>query len=130
MVSAGYGYRILKELICIVCPKGCRLTVDEENAYKVTGQQCPRGIEYGREELQNPVRVLTSTVVLEGGAHSRLPVRTDRPIPKSELFGCIKALEKLRVHAPVQMGQVLAENFCGTGADLIASRSMERVVSC
>ena len=27
----------MKELICIVCPKGCYLRVDEENGYAVTG---------------------------------------------------------------------------------------------
>ena len=27
----------MTEMICIVCPKGCHLKVDEENGYKVTG---------------------------------------------------------------------------------------------
>ena len=27
----------MTDLICIVCPKGCHLKVDEENGYKVTG---------------------------------------------------------------------------------------------
>ena len=48
----------MKELICIVCPKGCHLKVDEENNYAVTGNACPRGAEYGAAELQHPVRVL------------------------------------------------------------------------
>ena len=38
----------MTNLICITCPKGCHLTVDEENDYKVTGNACPRGAEYGR----------------------------------------------------------------------------------
>ena len=33
----------MRELICITCPKGCHLKVDEENDYKVTGNGCPRG---------------------------------------------------------------------------------------
>ena len=33
----------MKELICITCPKGCHLKVDEENGYAVTGNSCPRG---------------------------------------------------------------------------------------
>ena len=40
----------MKELVCIVCPKGCRLSVDEENGFAVTGNSCPRGEEYGKRE--------------------------------------------------------------------------------
>ena len=49
----------MKELVCIVCPKGCRLKVDEANDYAVTGNACPRGAAYGKSEIQNPTRVLT-----------------------------------------------------------------------
>ena len=50
----------MTSIICITCPKGCRLSVDEENGYKVTGNGCPRGEIYGKNELQHPVRVITS----------------------------------------------------------------------
>ena len=33
----------MKALICIICPKGCRLQVDEKNRFAVTGNSCPRG---------------------------------------------------------------------------------------
>ena len=58
----------MKELICIVCPNGCHLKVDEENGYNVTGNKCERGAEYGKAELLHPVRVVTSTVRIEGAA--------------------------------------------------------------
>ena len=54
----------MKDLICIMCPKGCHLKVDEEHGYTVTGNRCPRGAEYGHNELKNPTRVITSTVRL------------------------------------------------------------------
>ena len=57
----------MTELICIVCPKGCHLKVDEENGYRVTGNSCKRGEEYGKKELTNPTRVITSTVRVTGG---------------------------------------------------------------
>ena len=72
----------MTSIICITCPKGCRLSVDEENGYKVTGNGCPRGEIYGKNELQHPVRVITSTVRIEGAAVPRLPVKTDKPLPK------------------------------------------------
>ena len=62
----------MKELICIVCPNGCHLKVDEENGYNVTGNKCERGAEYGKAELLHPVRVVTSTVRIEGAACRRL----------------------------------------------------------
>lgn len=44
----------MKEVICTCCPKGCHLQVDEANDYKVTGNGCPNGIAYGKEELTTP----------------------------------------------------------------------------
>ena len=74
----------MKELVCIVCPKGCRLSVDEENGYAVTGNSCPRGEEYGKNELRDPHRAVTSTVHISGAMHPRLPVKTDGEIKKAD----------------------------------------------
>ena len=36
----------MKQLVCIGCPRGCRLTIDEKDGeYIVTGNTCPRGKE-------------------------------------------------------------------------------------
>lgn len=56
----------MKEVICTCCPQGCHLQVDEANDYKVTGNGCPNGIAYGKEELTHPTRIITSTVRAEG----------------------------------------------------------------
>lgn len=114
----------MKELICIVCPKGCHLKVDEENGFAVTGNSCPRGAEYGKLELTNPTRVVTSTVRCEGGAHPRCPVKTDRAVPKGKIFQVMAALEGITLSAPVAVGQVVIENVCGTGANIVAARDM------
>ena len=52
----------MKQLVCIGCPKGCNLTVDEENDYAVSGNGCEVGARYGKEELTNPTRVITTTI--------------------------------------------------------------------
>jgi CxxC motif-containing protein len=114
----------MKELICIVCPKGCRLQVDEEKDYSVTGNSCPRGAEYGRIELTHPTRVVTSTVRCVGGTHPRCPVKTDRAVPKELVFRVMEELDGLTVTAPVQVGQVLQEHVCGTEANVVATRSV------
>lgn len=116
----------MKELICIVCPKGCRLQVDEEHGYAVTGNNCPRGAEYGRNELLHPTRVLTSTVRVQGGLHRRLPVKTTAPIPKELLFQAMEALNGVTLTAPVTVGQVVIANLLGTGVDVVATREMKK----
>ena len=114
----------MKELICIVCPQGCHLKVDEENGFAVTGNACPRGAEYGKMELTHPTRVVTSTVRCQGGLYPRCPVKTDRAIPKERMFDVMAALEEVALPAPAAVGQVVIENVCGTGADVVATRNM------
>ena len=114
----------MKELICIVCPQGCHLKVDGKNGFTVTGNSCPRGAEYGKMEMTHPTRVVTSTVRCEGGLYPRCPVKTDRAIPKELIFRVMEALEGVTLAAPVAVGQVVAENICGTGANAVATRNM------
>ena len=114
----------MKELICIVCPQGCHLKVDEENGCSVTGNSCPRGAEYGKMELTHPTRVVTSTVRCQGGLYPRCPVKTDRAIPKEKMFEVMRALEDITLTAPVQVGQIIIENVCGAGANVVATREL------
>ena len=114
----------MKELICIVCPRGCHLLVDEEHGYAVSGNSCQRGEEYGKAELTRPTRVVTSTVRCRGGAHPRCPVKTDRPVPKSMIPQVMAALDGICAAAPVHVGQVLLADVCGTGAAIVATREL------
>ena len=114
----------MTELICIVCPKGCRLKVDEAKEYAVTGYACPRGEVYGREELKNPLRVVTSTVRISGAAHRRCPVKTDGAIPKRFVFEAMRLLSSVDLTSPVKLGQVVIEDICGTGISFVTTRSL------
>lgn len=113
----------MTNLICITCPKGCHLTVDEDHDYAVTGNACARGAEYGRNELQNPVRVVTSTVRITGAATPRVPVKTQGAIPKGKMFEIMRALDAVTLQAPVKTGEVVIANVCGTGVDITATKS-------
>lgn len=117
------------ELVCIVCPMGCRMTLIEDptsdKGWKVAGNNCKRGIEYGIKEMTEPTRVLTTTVVVRGGLLPRLPVRTQGAVPKELVFKCMDVLDEVVVDSPVQMGQVIVENILNTGIDVIATRSMQ-----
>jgi len=114
----------MTEMTCITCPIGCRITVDESNGFAVTGNACRKGEAYGKNELQNPVRVLTTTVKIDGANHRRCPVKTRGAIPKGLLFGAMKEIQKARLTSPVACGQVVTENLLGTGIDVVATRDM------
>ena len=114
----------IKEVICICCPCGCHLQVDPENDYNVTGNACPNGAAYGREELTHPTRILTSTVRVEGGLYSRCPVKTAQAVPKEKMTEVVAALDRVTLHAPVRTGQVVLTDVCGTGVDIVATRNL------
>lgn len=115
----------MKEIICICCPKGCRLMVDEHNDYAVTGNNCVRGEEYGRKECIAPVRVVTSTVKVLQGELSRCPVKTKQPIPKGEILTIMDIINQIKITAPIHVGDVVVENIGQTGADLVATRTIQ-----
>ncbi|MGI6004289.1 MAG: DUF1667 domain-containing protein [Christensenellales bacterium] len=111
-------------LTCIRCPLGCsmRAMLEGENMLSVSGNRCKRGEIYAKMECTNPVRTVTSTVRLTGSHLRALPVRTAGPIPKSKIFDCIRALAGVSVAAPVRIGDVIVQNVCDTGVDIIATR--------
>jgi len=113
-----------KEMVCIVCPIGCRMEVDIERDYKVTGNQCERGPVYAREELTAPKRVVTSTIKISGGLYNRVPIKTRGAIPKELVFKCMEEINKLEVRSPVKMGDVVLEDVLGTGIDIVTTRDM------
>lgn len=117
-----------KEIVCIVCPSSCRLTVCEQDGeITVTGNGCKHGLEHGKNEYANPMRMLTSTVAVRGGPLPRLPVISTGEVPKAKLADCLAAVYGMVANAPVRCGDILIKNVCGTGADVIASRTMDAV---
>ena len=116
----------MTELICIVCPKGCHLKVDEENGYAVTGNSCEKGAAYGKKELTNPTRVVTSTVRVEGGEKRRVSVKTSCDIPKSKMLEAVSMLDVVTLTAPVHIGDLVLKNILDTGADFVATGTVEK----
>ena len=113
----------LQEVICIVCPKGCHLKVSPVD-FTVTGGSCEKGIDYGIAELKNPVRVLTSTVKVEGSDLIRCPVRTNGSIPKGKIMAAMEEINKVALKAPGRVGEVVIPDILGTGVDVIATRDI------
>ena len=115
-----------KKITCIECPKGCSLSIDIENCrvIKVSGNQCPKGEKYAHQEIENPMRVLTSSVLAEGLSLKMVPVRTDKPIPKSRIMEAMDEVKRVRIKEPVTAGSVIVNNFMNLGVNLIATRSV------
>ncbi len=114
----------MEKMICIACPMGCHLEIDVENDYAVTGNLCKRGEVYGKKELINPTRIVTSTIIIKKAIYKRLPVKTNGEIPKNKIFDVMAEINKVTVTSPIKMGDVIIENVCDTGIDIVASRSM------
>lgn len=115
---------MIKNLICIECPRSCVLAVDIENCrvVKVSGEKCPKGKDYAVSEVENPRRVLTSTVSARGLNLKMVPVRTDKPIPKDRILEAAGEIRKIRLAKPVNTGEVIVRDFLGLGVNLIATR--------
>lgn len=116
-------------MICIECPKSCRLIVDIEGhkVVSVHGARCPKGISYASSEMENPTRILTSTVTAEGLSINLIPVRTDKPIPKKDISRATEEVSRIRVNKPLKSGDVVVDNFLSLGVKLIATREANKL---
>lgn len=113
-----------REMVCVSCPMGCAITVefdDNNEVISVTGNTCPRGDKYARQECTHPERMLTSTVKVEGGRLPVVPVKSASPIPKEMLFDAMKEVNKVTLKAPVTFGDVAVKNILGTGIDIVVT---------
>jgi CxxC motif-containing protein len=116
------------KLICVTCPKGCRLEVthDGQTVIQVVDAGCKRGQDYAAGELSDPRRMVATTVRIAGALHPLLPVHTASPFPKPHIPDLLAELRRVEIQAPVTTGQVILNNILGTGVDILASRDMQR----
>ena len=118
---------MIKEFVCIVCPVSCNLKVEElSGEITVSGNQCKRGMNFGKNEFTNPMRMLTTTMKIVNGTVHRLPVISSGEVPKEKLKSFVKDLYKIEIHAPITRGDIIVENIGGTGVDIIATRTIDK----
>ena len=114
------------KLVCINCPRGCNLDVENINGeIVVSGNFCPRGKQYAINEMTNPLRTVTTTVAIKSQKYSRLPVITSTQVPKEKVMDVVKALKGVEVKAPIKMGDVIVKNILDLESDIIASKTIE-----
>lgn len=116
-----------RELVCIRCPIGCRITVshNEDSTLSITGNSCNRGAEYAEKELTNPTRIVTSTVRIKNSRQQVVPVKTAEDIPKGKIMECMEALKAVEMETPIHIGDIVLKNVAGTGVDIVATKDVK-----
>jgi len=114
------------KIICIVCPKGCEISIRKEgDEYITEGNTCKRGHDFAIQELTLPTRTICSTVRTEFKEKPVLPVRVSSEIPKDKIFDVMEEINKTVVTTKVKLGDVIIENVLGLGADVIATTNID-----
>jgi CxxC motif-containing protein len=123
-----------KELICVVCPNGCQLEATlgkggEIQINVISGELCEKGSKWAEQELINPMRTITSSILVVGGDLPLVSVRTDSPIPLGDIFEVMEAIKSARANAPVKIGEILIKKPAGVPCNIIATRNVNETVS-
>jgi len=112
-----------RDLICIICPRGCSLTAEiSGEQVSVTGHTCPKGEDYAIRECLHPVRTVTATVRVNNRPNTMASVKTQDPVPKEKMMEVMALLRQTQIQAPVAIGDVIAENVFGT--NIIATKAI------
>jgi len=118
-----------REMVCIRCPKGCRMMVEYEGTkvLNVTGNNCSKGKDYAVDEITKPVRIVTSTVKVIDGELPVVPVKTNKAIRRHLIFDVMEEIYKAEVKAPVKEGQIIIKDPAKCGANVVATLDLKKV---
>lgn len=112
----------MRELVCIVCPKGCTMKIEEKDGeISVTGNSCKRGASFAVSEMTEPKRTVCSTVRTVFKDAPVIPVRVSAEIPKDRIFDVMREINAVTLSSPVGRNDVIIKNVLGLGADVIAT---------
>jgi len=115
-----------RHFVCVVCPVGCEVDVvhDGSKIISMEGNKCEKSEEFVTQELIEPMRILTTTVRIDGSRWPVIPVRTDKAVPKRLFPSIMRQLRRIKLQAPVNMLDVVVSDILDTGANIIATRTV------
>lgn len=114
-----------KELVCIVCPRSCRMTITSEGGeLVVTGNTCKRGKEFAINEMTDPRRTVCTTVRTSFPSVPVLPVRVSGAIPKNKIFDLMHEVNRITVSKRIGREEVVVPNILDLGVDLVATSNI------
>lgn len=121
------------EFTCVVCPNGCAIDARYKNGadgrpelVSFVGNSCLRGKAWIKQEIERPMRTISTSVPVRGGASRMASVRTTQSIPTDRIADVVAEIKKITLDAPVEIGDVIARDLCGTRSDVIATRRVPR----
>jgi len=114
----------MKEFTCTTCPNGCSLTIDEKTMI-VTGNKCPRGEAFAKQELVAPKRTVCSSVKTKIKDYPVISVKTSKEIDKKLMMDLARELEKVVIDKPLPIGSIVIKNVLGTDVDIITTKDMK-----
>ena len=119
---------MIEEVICIMCPLGCRMEVrpEGEEISRIQGNKCKEGVTYAKKEIYFPGRILTTTVKTNKPELPLLPVRSDKEIPKERLIDCMREIAKSTVMGSVEIGETVIKDILGLGINMKACRAISK----
>jgi CxxC motif-containing protein len=119
----------VKELTCVVCPVGCKIkiTYDGDKIESVEGNKCDRGYNYAVQEIKNPLRTLVTSVKVKNGNYPLASVRSSKEVPLNKINDLMDIIKNTEVDAPVKKGDVVIKNPLDLDADIVATRSVDKV---
>lgn len=116
----------IKELTCIVCPVGCVMHAKQDgDNIEVSGNACKRGYTYAVDEMTNPKRMVTSSIMVLSGEMPLVSVKTKEAIPKEKIEETLVYIKKTKVNAPIKIGDILIKNVAGINVDIVATRNVD-----
>ncbi len=117
-----------REFTCIICPVSCQLRVScvGGGIKLIEGALCSKGKRYAEKELHCPTRSLTTTIEVIGGEHRLVSVKSDQELQRQLLMPVMRHLARLKVPAPIKIGQVLAADILATGVNIVATRMVNK----
>ena len=98
------GFPEKDTITCTVCPNGCQIKC-VSGTY--SGYKCRRGLDFAVQEMTDPRRVVTTTMLTGDG--ELMPVRTAGTVRKSEVMETIRRIRGMKY------SEEMADIFCGTG---------------
>lgn len=117
------------EIVCVVCPTSCVVSAewDDTRLLLIDRAQCKLAWDYVEGEIFDPRRVVTTTVLVEGGDLPLVSVKTDKPVPKDRVLDVMDRLAEVVAKAPVDIGDTIVADVLRTGSNIVATNTIEKV---
>jgi len=95
---------------------------------RVQGNVCRRGEAWARQEVENPMRTIASSVPVNKGDFPLVSVRTNRPVPLARIREVMEEIRRVSLSAPVGIGDVIVSSPAGCDTEVVATRRVRKIV--